>query len=112
MDLRQYFRKLRDIESGLVDAYPVVISLETSDGGRDGVVSEVSRETAAKLIMEGRAVLASEQQKEDFLLHLEIRKKAAEKLELSRRVQVAIIADPDLHSSVVSKKSPSQGNGK
>ncbi len=63
MDLRQYFRKLREIENSLVDAYPVVISLETSDGGRAGVVSEVSRETAAKLIIEGRAILASEEQK-------------------------------------------------
>ena len=112
MDLRQYFRKLRDIENGLVDAYPVVISLETSDGVKEGVVSEVSREAAAKLILEGRAVVASEQQKEAFLQHLEARKKTAEKVELARRVQVAIIADPDLHNSVMNKRNPPQGNGK
>lgn len=112
MDLRQYFRKLREIENSLVDAYPVVISLETSDGGRAGVVSEVSRETAAKLIIEGRALLASEEQKNFFLLQLEAAKKSAEKMELARRVQVAIIADPDLQNSVINKRSCLPEKGK
>ena len=112
MDLKHYFRKFREIEHGLTDPFPVVISLETSDGGREGVVSEVSRETAAKLIVEGRAVIASEEQKQTFLNNLEARKKAAEKFELARRVQVAIIADPDLQQSFVSKRQPQPGNGK
>lgn len=112
MDLRQYFRKLREIENGLTDSYPVVISLETSDGGKSGVISEVSRETAAKLIMDGRAVVTSEQQKEAFLQQLEARKKTAEKLELARRVQVAIIADPELQNTVIDKRNPLQGSGK
>lgn len=112
MDLRQYFRKLREIESGLVDSYPVVISLETSDGGKAGVISEVSRETAAKLIVDGRAAIASEQQKEAFLQQLETRKRTAEKLELARRVQVAIIADPDLQNTMINKRTSLQGSGK
>ena len=112
MDLRQYFRKLREIENGISDVYPIVISLETSDGGKGGVISEVSRETAAKLIMEGRAVMASDQEKDAFLEQLEARKKAAEKAELARRVQVAIIADSDLQHTVINKRSPQQGSGK
>lgn len=109
MDVRQYFRKLREVEGGLQDPFPVIISLETSDGGKPGVISEVSREAAAKLILEGKAVLASDGQKQDFLTSLEARKRSAEKSELARRIQVAIIADPELQNSVVNKRGDVPG---
>ena len=99
MDVRQYFRKMREIEEGLTEPYPVVVSLETSDGGKAGTLCEVPRPVAAKLIVERRAALASVEQKELFLQQQEAAKKAAEKAELARRVQVAIIADSDLHAT-------------
>ncbi len=96
MDVKQYFRKVREIEDSLTEPYPVVISLETSDGGKAGMVCEVPRSVAAKMILERRATLASIEQKEFFFQQQEAAKKAAEKAELARRVQVAIIADSDL----------------
>ena len=60
MDLRQYFKKIRDTEGGLADSFPLVMSLETTDGGKAGIASEVGREQAAKLIVEGCARLANE----------------------------------------------------
>jgi hypothetical protein len=66
MDLKQYFRKIRQIEAGLSERFPLVTSLETPDGGKAGLVSEISREQAAKMIVEGRAVLASEEEKEFY----------------------------------------------
>ena len=57
MDLRFYFNKIREISSSIPADFVSVISLETSDGGRAGVVSEVSRRDAARLIAEGRARL-------------------------------------------------------
>lgn len=112
MDLRQYFKKMREVESTLVDTYPVVVSLDTSDGGRAGVLSEVSRGVAAKMIVDGRATLATEEQRTAYLERLVSIKQAAEKLELARRVQVAIIADSDLQRSVLEKKPITPGNGK
>ena len=56
MDLRQYFKKIRDTENGLTDLFPLMVSLETTDGGKAGVTSEVSREQAAKLIAEADAI--------------------------------------------------------
>ena len=96
MDVKQYFRKMREIEEGLVEPYPVVVSLETSDGGKAGALCEVPRSVAAKMILELRATLASVEQKELFFQQQEAAKKAAEKAELARRVQVAIITDSDL----------------
>jgi hypothetical protein len=107
VDVKQYFRKMREIEDGLADPYPVVVSLETSDGGKAGAVCEVPRSVAAKMILERRATLATLEQKELFFQQQEAAKKAAEKAELARRVQVAIIADPDLQATAaktVSKK--------
>lgn len=107
MDLRQYFRKLREIEESLTESYPVVVSLETSDGGKAGALCEVPRSIAAKMILERRAALASVEQKELFLQQQETARKAAEKAELARRVQVAIITDSDLQvagTKTVNKK--------
>lgn len=112
MDLKQYFRKLRETESSLVDTYPVVVSLETADGGKGGVISEVSRAVAAKLIVENRAVLATEDQKAIYLHDQDLAKRTAEKAELARRVQVAIIADPDLQTSVSNRRNPQSGGAK
>lgn len=95
MDLRQYFKKIRDVESGLADLFPVVVSLETPDGGKAGVASEVSREQAAKLIVEACARLASEAEKQAYYAKQASEKKAAERAETARRLQVTIVGHPD-----------------
>ena len=100
MDLKQYFRKIRQVEASLTEKYPIIVSLETPDGGKPGMVSETTRETAARLIVEGRAVLASEEEKEMYRAQQLCARQAAEKAELARRVQVAIISDRDLKSQI------------
>jgi hypothetical protein len=103
MDLRQYFRKLRQIEAGLTETFPLVVSLETPDGGKPGLVSEISREQAAKMLIEGRAVLASEEEKELYRQRQAQVKQAAEKAELANRVQIAIISERDLRERIAEK---------
>ena len=96
MDLRQYFKKIRDTESGLTDVFPLVVSLETSDGGKAGIVSEVTREQAAKLIVENCARLANDAEKKAYYDKQASEKKAADRAEIARRVQVTIVGQPDL----------------
>lgn len=107
MDLKQYFRKLREIESGIAEPYVLIVSLETPDGGKAGMVTEVSRFSAAKMIIEGRAVLATENQKEVYTAQQDAARRAAEKAALAKRVQVAILADSDLDSPTAKKNSDS-----
>lgn len=110
MDLKQYFRRLREIENSFVDSYPVLVSLDTPDGGKSGLISEMSRHVAAKMIVEGRAIPASEEQKTFYYQQQEAIKRASEKAEMAKRVQVAIIADPEFQSQAMSKKNnPSFG---
>lgn len=112
MDVKQYFRRLREIEESFVDQYPVVISLETADGGKAGLTAEMSRPVAAKMIVEGRAVLATAEQKTAYYDYQEATKRAAEKAELAKRVQVAIIADPEFQAQAIGKKSTTSPSAK
>jgi hypothetical protein len=66
MDLRNFYQKMRKLESQIPDAHVVVVSLETSDGGKAGRMTEVKRETAARLITEGRALLAGAEEAAEF----------------------------------------------
>jgi hypothetical protein len=59
MQLREYFQEIRRIEAELVEEYPTVETLKTSDGGKAGVRLQLDRETAARMIVERRAVLVS-----------------------------------------------------
>lgn len=112
MDLKQYFRKIRQVEATLLDRFPLVVSLETSDGGKPGLISEISRTEAAKMIVEGRAVLASEEEKEFYRQQQACAKEAAEKAELAKRVQIAIVTDHDLKRPVAAAIDDSCTTGK
>jgi hypothetical protein len=66
MDLRVYYQKIRMIENEISEEFPVLVSRETSDGGKAGVMSQVSRFLAARLIAEEKAILASPEATEAF----------------------------------------------
>lgn len=91
MDLRQYYRKIREIEANITETYPLVTSLATEDGGRAGVVSEVSRYQAARMIVEGKARLASTEEKEGHAEQLALAQKAAQELDAARRVHMSLL---------------------
>jgi hypothetical protein len=111
MDLRQYFKKIKDTELSIEEPYPLIVSLDTTDGGKAGTVVEVSRQEAAKAIVELRALWANGEQKEAYLKQEGERKKSAEKTELSRRLQIAIISDSELRNVGTRPEKDEQPNG-
>ena len=94
----------------MTESYPLVISLETSDGGKAGLVSEVSRPNAAKLIVGGRATLADDKARAEYREHQAAAKKAAGKIELAKRVQFAIISESEMQPAPTSKKNSDQSS--
>jgi len=66
MDLRIYYQKIRDVESSIAGADAVVVSCSTPEGGRAGVLCEVPRAVAAKLVVDGKARLATEEETRDY----------------------------------------------
>lgn len=68
MDLRAYYKRVREIESQLPSPYVVIVSIETQDGGKDGVLTEVATLTAAKHIADGRARAATKDETDAYHL--------------------------------------------
>jgi hypothetical protein len=62
MDLKVYYKKIRETASTIPEEFAVVVSKESPDGGKAGVMSEVTRQQAARLVVEGRARLATKEE--------------------------------------------------
>ena len=96
MDLRTYYRKVHDAEATLTGEHFVMISLETSEGGKEGVRTEVPRVIASRLIAEVRARVATDDEAREF--H-EANRAALEKHheeEAASRVQVMVIPSHEI----------------
>jgi hypothetical protein len=103
MDIRNYYQKVKQVEATIGKEYVVIVSLETPDGGRSGVFTEVSRHAAAKLAIEGKARIADEREEgEYYAQQAEIRRRSQEE-EASNRVQVTLVSESDLRSLRVGK---------
>jgi len=98
MDLRQFYRKIREIESSIPDKYPFVTSLATDDGGKEGVLAEVPRYQAARMIVESKARLATDEEKKDYLDKLAAAQKAAEEWEAARRMPLGFLLGAERQS--------------
>jgi hypothetical protein len=69
MDLRHYYAAVQLIEDQIASNDVLVVSEATSDGGKAGVFSEVSRHIGARLVVERKARLATAEEQEQFRLH-------------------------------------------
>jgi hypothetical protein len=88
MDLRTWYKKVRDAEAGLTGEHFVMVSLATSEGGKEGVRTEVPRSIAARLIAETRARVATDKEALEFhdanslALEQHIQEEAAKKVQV------------------------------
>lgn len=98
MDIRLYFHKLDETERAIATPHVVVVSEGTPDGGRPGIVSEVSRSVAARLIAESRARLGTDAEARDYQAGKERARAALEQERLANRVQVTVLSDNELRS--------------
>ena len=98
MDMRVYYRKVQEHEARIGEDAVVVKSVDTPDGGKAGVLTEVSRRNAAILITDGRAELASEEESRQFREAARDSLHAIEKAEAARRVQMSLVSAEELES--------------
>ncbi len=110
MDLRAYYRKIREVESSIEGPFVVLISQETPEGGKPGVRTQVPRHIASKLIVEGRARIATPEEATDFHEENIEAKRVADQLAAANRMQVMVIPATDLRSGKAGgKASKDQG---
>ena len=93
MDIRLYFQKIREIERNIQDPYVVVLSLETSEGGKPGRATEVTREAAAKLVVEGKGRLADQQETTSYYAEAKEALAAAEQEKIAGKIQLTVVSD-------------------
>lgn len=95
MDLRAYYRTIREIEAGIPGECAVIVSRATPDGGREGVLTEAPRTVAARLIAEGAATLASIEQAAAFRERMQALCAEEAARQAAARIQVNIISEAD-----------------
>ena len=105
MDLRAYYKSIHDMEAKLPTEEVAVVSKATPDGGLEGVVSEMPRAAAAKLLIEDRVRLATAEEAVAYRKEMDERRRKAQDLALSQRVQVAVITDGELQSLKSTKRT-------
>jgi hypothetical protein len=100
MDLKGYFQKIRDVEAKIDAVFPVVVSLATPDGGAAGVLTEVTRALAAKMVAEGLVKLASTEQAKVFRETTDKAKRVAEEVAAAAKLTFSVIssAEQRLHA--------------
>ena len=91
MDLRAYYGRIRETEELLTGEHIVVVSLKTPEGGKANVRTEVSRGNAARLIAEGRARVATDEEAFEFYETHRESKERIDQEEAARRLQVTVI---------------------
>ena len=96
MDLQIYFKKIRAMEESLKDPSAVLVSLETQDGGREGVRTEVPRRIAARMMVEGAARLATADEARGFQEQKVEAKRQADQLAAASRMQFTVISPNEL----------------
>jgi hypothetical protein len=92
MDLRQYYKKLHELESKMPEAHVLVVSVETGDGGKEGVITEVPRRNACQLILEGRAKRADQTEEALFRMDEKEKREAFQRAKVASRVQVQVVS--------------------
>lgn len=108
MDLRSYYRKLREIEGGLAEEFVVVRSLATPDGGVEGMLTEVARALAAKMIADGMAELAGKAESDALRAKSVEDKKQEDQKRAAAKIQLTVLTETDLRAL----QRGSKGSGK
>ncbi|HEX4273751.1 MAG TPA: hypothetical protein VHZ74_00280 [Bryobacteraceae bacterium] len=96
MDLRSYYKKVRDADATLSGDDIVMVSLETPEGGKGGVRTEVPRAIAARLLAELRARVGTAEEASEFHEANRVAREAHEQSEAAKRVQVMVIPSHEL----------------
>jgi hypothetical protein len=96
MNLKHYYQDIRNVEEKIADPYPVVVSLTTADGGKEGARTEVPRRLAAKMIVEGAVRLAKAEEAEEYRQQQAEARLAVEQALAASRVQFAILSPTEL----------------
>lgn len=96
MDLKLYYQKIREVEAKIADAFPIIVSHETADGGKAGTLAQVTKAIAAKMVVDGAARVASAVEAKAFQAAQAEAKRIADQLAAAAKVQLAVLTTDEL----------------
>jgi hypothetical protein len=105
MDIRVYFQKMREVERTIQEPWVVVVSLETPEGGRPGRATEVSRGSAAQLIVDNKVRLADAKERDAYYKEANEARLVAEEAAVAGKIQVTVVSETPNRAS----KRPEKG---
>jgi hypothetical protein len=109
MDLRVYYQKIREIEASIAGEYPVIVSKDTGDGGREGTKTEVPRKLAAKMVVEGQARLATAEETAAYRESLAEGMRQAEQASAAARLQISVLSTRELEQLKADARKQTKG---
>lgn len=96
MNLKDYYRQIDQQVAAIEGNFVLVVSLETPNGGRAGIVSEVNRATAAKMIVEQKARLMTPEEVTALKAAQEEEQKQKDLADLQDRMRMTRLAEEEL----------------
>ena len=96
MNMRQFYQKIKEVEGSILTAELVIVSNDTPDGGKAGVKSEVKRSVASRMIAEGHARIATEEETQTFRRETEEGFQRGQEAIHSAKVQLAVLSDAEM----------------
>jgi len=105
MDLKSYYRRMREVEAEIPEESVVLVSRATPDGGRAGLLVEAPRAVAARLIAEGAAERAPAPQAAEFRKGLQAARVQEEGRRAAARIQVSVITEAEARALSEAAKS-------
>lgn len=96
MNLKDYYREIDAQLASIESNFVYIISLATPNGGREGVVSEVNRATAAMMIVEKKARLMTPEEVSQMRAEREQAQRQKDLADLQERVRMSRLAEEEL----------------
>lgn len=93
MDLKTYYQRIREVAATIASESVVLVSRATPGGGRAGCLTEVPREVAARMLVEGVADLATEAEAARFTQETRNLQAEEESRRAAARIQVSVISE-------------------
>lgn len=104
MNIKLYFEKIRETELQIGEAFPIIVSKDTEDGGKAGRYTEVTRAIAAKMIAENRARLATPEEARAYRDAQAEAARQAEAANETAKVQFTVVSATEMAKLTGAKK--------
>jgi putative exporter of polyketide antibiotics len=90
VDLKAYYKKIREVGRALTGDYQLLVSLATPDGGKAGVITEVATAVASRLIVETKARKATDEEAKRYREEQKAKREAQLKAAVSQSLQTQL----------------------